>query len=48
VDWMGRKRGREMDIKVLVFYTDNILVNKNTLCKCYFLTGILVQFRVFK
>jgi hypothetical protein len=35
-------------IHLLVFYIGNILVDKNTLCKCCFLTGILVQFRVFK
>jgi hypothetical protein len=32
---------------LLVFYISNILVDKNTLCKCYFLTGLLVLFRVF-
>jgi ferredoxin len=37
-----------MGFPVLVFYIDNILVDKNTLCKGCFLTGILVQFRVFK
>jgi len=33
---------------LLVFYIGNILVNKNTLCKGCFSTGILVLFRVFK
>jgi hypothetical protein len=34
--------------KVLIFYIGNILVDKNTLCKGCLLTGISVQFRVFK
>jgi hypothetical protein len=33
---------------LLVFYIDNILVDKNTLCNSCVLTGLSVLFRVFK
>jgi hypothetical protein len=33
---------------LLVFYIGNILVDKNTLCNSFFLTGLSVLFRVFK
>jgi hypothetical protein len=33
---------------MLVFYIGNILVDKNTLCNGFFLTGLSVLFRVFK
>jgi hypothetical protein len=33
---------------LLVFYIDNIMVEKNTLCNGCFLTGLSVLFRVFK
>jgi len=33
---------------LLVFYIGSILVDKNTLCNGYFLTGLSVIFRVFK